>query len=96
MAIQCLSKLRWHGKEWYSLGSPSLENIIVRILQRNGTNRMSTERLKELVYVIVGAGKFNICRVGWRHKEELTLQPKPNGSLETEFPLPWEISVFSS
>lgn len=46
--------------------------------------------------MIVGTGEFKICRAGWRRKEELMLQPKSNGNVETEFPLLQSTSVFSS
>ena len=49
--------------------------ILVRVLQRNRTNWNQRERerererendLKEWAYVIVGAGKFEICTTGWQ------------------------------
>ena len=49
--------------------------ILVRVLQRNRTNWNQRERerererendLKEWAYVIVGAGKVEICTTGWQ------------------------------
>ena len=59
---------------------------------------MKGERdFKELAHVIIKASKSKIFRLaGWRPREKLVLQPKSEGILEAQFPLPLKTSVFVS
>ena len=68
-----------------------------RDAERDRDSKTEQERLtgfKELAHVIMETGKSQICRASWRSREELMLKLESKGSLEAEFPLSREVSLF--
>ena len=63
--------------------------VPVTVVQRNRTNRipLGREVFKELAHRIMGAGKSDICGMGWKFRQELMFQT--GGRISSSGDLSW-------
>ena len=68
--------------------------IHIYVWRKRACTREQEQDFKESAYMIVEADKSTIYEVGLRIREELMLQLKSRGRLQTEFLLPLRMSIF--